>query len=386
MKICDTTKCTGCFACINKCPVKCIKMEKDELGHIYPNIDEAKCVNCGLCKNTCPVNNSVSFNKPVSTYAAYSLDEEIHKSSSSGGIAATFSKYVVNNGGVVYGCSSLVKDEICHIRVENEEDLSLLRGSKYVQSHINNCFINVKEDLLKNKQVLFTGTPCQVSGLKNFLGKDYSNLVTMDIICHGVPSQQLLMEHINKFAKKPFELSFRNEEGYTLSVFDALNKKLIYKKPHTADLYFTGFSKCLFYRESCHKCEYSKSERCSDITVGDFWKLGKEIPYYGERKNGVSVVLVNTDRGIEFLQKVKDLLYLEERTLDEAIAGNGNLARPTVPHKKRAVFAELYKKYSFRKAMIKTIRIDIVKYRILRIINKSNMLIRIVTFLQERVK
>ncbi len=379
MQICKSSDCTGCFACVNKCPKGCITMQEDVIGHIYPTIDDDVCINCGACVRVCPANSPVTFNTPSNTYAAYALDEDERRTSSSGGAAAEFSKAVILNGGVVYGCSSVFENELHHIRVETLEELTHLKGSKYVQSHINDAYKRVEEDLCADRVVLFIGTPCQVAGLKNFLCKEFLHLITVDLICHGVPSQRLLTDHLNVHTKPPFLVKFRDESGYALNVFNLKDFRKLYSMPHTKDLYFTGFCKNLFFRDSCYTCKYAKGERCSDITLGDFWGLGKAEPFNGTKKNGVSAILINTEKGGEFLQRLSSKLFLEERTLKEAINGNSQLKRPVIAHKNHELFKVMYSKCGFKRAMYKTLGKEIFKYKILYYLQKNTFVIKIIS-------
>lgn len=310
MEICKTEDCTGCFACVNVCPKNCISMVENEIGHIYPKINDEQCIECGICNRTCPNNNIVDFKTPKTVYAAWTLDNKDHESCTSGGIGTFLSRNIINENGVVYGCSSDITGEIQHIRVENIEDLENLKGSKYVQSYVNDTYAKAKNDLKCGKYVLFIGTPCQIAGLYCFLGKEkYDNLITVDLICHGVPPQKLLFDHIlGKAGRKEKLISFRQKEGFNLKVFD--RNKVDYFANEYDDLYFLGFSSGIFYRESCYNCKYAKAERCSDITIGDFWGLGKEIPFKHKTENGVSVVLVNNNQGEQIIEKYKSGLFL----------------------------------------------------------------------------
>lgn len=380
--ICDRNNCTGCFSCVNACPKACITMEENEIGHIYPQIDEDICINCGVCQKSCPNNNKINFNEPQKTYAAWSLNEKEHEKSTSGGIAAYLTRKIIENGGVVYGCSSVVSDEVHHIRVDNLDDIKKLQGSKYVQSFINDTYIKAKDDLKAGKQVLFIGTPCQISGLNSYLTKEYDNLTTFDLICHGVPPQKLLFDHMNLVAEGSEEkiLSFREKNGYYLNIAN-YNKTLYYKHQYD-DLYYLGFGSSLFYRDSCYTCKYATDKRCSDITLGDFWGLGKDIPFEHENANGVSVVLVNTKKGQSVLEEHKSGLFTEERTLEEAVKGNPQLNHPTKKHLNAKKFINDYRKEGFEIASQKSLVKDIKKYKLLKVLQKSKLAMKIISKLK----
>lgn len=376
-EICKKELCTGCFACVNACPKKCISMQENEIGHIYPKINNEVCIDCGICKSVCSVNTEPEKVLPKKVFASYSLDEKEHESSTSGGMAAGFSRAVLSNGGVVYGCSSKVEGAVSHIRVDSLKDASLLQGSKYVHSYINDCFTIAKKDLVDGKKVLFTGTPCQIAGLKSFLKKDYDNLVCVDLICHGVPPQKLLFENLDEFDCNGNIISFREPEGYVLSLKNGSNGEILYRETFYKDLYFLGFNKGMYFRDACYSCTYAENKRCSDITIGDFWGLGKNVPFSGSQKNGISVVLINTDKGEDFWNEVKESFFYEERELEEAMLKNPNLRRPSIPHKNRKSFSEMYTEMGLKKTIKKLMADDIKKYKLLSVINKSKILTKL---------
>lgn len=329
-KICNIKLCTGCAACANVCPVQAISLKAGEIGHIFPVISD-KCIDCKRCIKTCPANNPVKLQTPFATYAAWSKNFEEHSTSTSGGIAAELSNWVIDNGGVVYGCASLPHGVIEHHRCERKEELRLLKGSKYVQSHINLSIKAVISDLKNGRIVLFVGTPCQVAGLKNAVGDKDENLILVDLICHGVPSQQVLFKHLerNGFYQSEIDrIQFREKTGYYLSVTQ--NGKITYRKQEREDLYYMGFNENLMFRESCFICRYSNKLRAGDLTIGDFWGLGIEKPFIEKTEGNVSVILVNSEKGKRILNQCHEKVTLVERNLTEAIAGNHNLQNPSV--------------------------------------------------------
>jgi len=271
---------------------------------------------------------------------------------------------------------------ISHIRVESADQLFLLQGSKYVHSHIKSTYIQAKEDLRMGKQVLFTGTPCQIAGLKSFLKKDYENLLTVDLVCHGVPSQRLLFDEIKDYDYSRNLVSFRELEGMFLKISSPESGNLVLRKTVYKNLYYTGFLKSLFYRDSCYTCPYADSVRCSDITIGDFWSLGKNTPFTGDVSKGISVVLLNTQKGEAFWEETREEFFSEERPFEEAIQGNTNLRRPSIPHKNREKFFELYPRVGYKKAMKKVLINDRVKYLIYDLIHKNRLIMRLISFLR----
>lgn len=328
-KVCDYSKCTGCFACVNICPVNAIEMSPGKIGHIYPNISE-KCIECKKCVKTCPVNTNVELQHPKKVFAFWVKDKKEHQTSSSGGAAACFTNYILDSDGVVYGCASLPYGLIEYIRINKKEDAYKLKGSKYVHSHINDTFRSIKSDLQEGKKVLFIGLPCQVAGLKNYLGKEVDKLYTIDLICHGVPSQQLLFEYIQSLGIERSTvdmITFRETKDYYLTIKSS--DKILYRKNECKDLYYMAFNDNLCFRDSCFTCRYSVPERVGDLTIGDFWGLGKKEPFHYNTQGHVSVVLMNNSKGQYLLDKCIDVYEAVERTLDEAISGNHNLKSPS---------------------------------------------------------
>ncbi|MEG1886907.1 MAG: Coenzyme F420 hydrogenase/dehydrogenase, beta subunit C-terminal domain [Oscillospiraceae bacterium] len=372
--ICEQQKCTGCFACLNICPTDCISMAEDATGHIYPQIDENKCINCNACRQICPAINKAEVHMPTDVYAAWSLDETEHKSSTSGGIAAYLTRKIIEDGGIVYGCSSDCAKEVKHIRVDNPEDAKKLKGSKYVQSFINETYRLAKQDLDSGKKVMFIGTPCQISGLKAYLKKSYPLLTTVDLICHGVPPQKLLFEHLNNSGVTNRKtISFRDAEGHYLSVSNDADN-IIYRKHQYEDLYYLGFGTELLLRESCYNCDYAQTKRCSDITIGDFWGLGEEIPFKSEIKNGVSVIMINTPNGQKLFDNYKSGLFYEKRTLEEALKKNPNLRMPSAMNANRAEFLNQYPQNGFEKAVKISIKKEISKYKLLQRLQRNKVI------------
>ncbi|MCQ2232241.1 MAG: Coenzyme F420 hydrogenase/dehydrogenase, beta subunit C-terminal domain [Paludibacteraceae bacterium] len=213
--------CTACAACMNTCGKDAIKMKpQGRLGHLYPLIDIERCVECGMCEKVCPVLNPISLNSPQTAYAGWAKSEEENKKSTSGGAASVLSRKVIKEGGVVYGCANIGM-EVMHMRIEKEDDIDILRGSKYVQSTMGLIMKQIKQDLVTGRQVLFLGSPCQCAGIRGFLRKSCENLILVDLICHGVPSLQLLQEHVNSMIEKGQTVKhiyFRDGNSYEFSL------------------------------------------------------------------------------------------------------------------------------------------------------------------------
>lgn len=356
-KICNKKECTGCFACYNVCPKKAITMEEEKLGHIYPKIDYEKCINCKLCQRICPNNKNIELKEPIKAYAMKSKDNSIREKSTSGGAATIFALNILKKNGVVYGANNIEKSRFDFIRINKVEELEKIKGSKYVQCYLNDILKNVKEDLVNGLKVLFVGTPCQIAGLQSFLGKEYDNLIAVDIVCHGVPSQRLLineLEDLVEDVRKIDKVLFRTQErsGFNLNLYEG--GKLKISKEMAESCYYKGFMNALFYRESCYNCKYAQEKRVSDITIGDFWGLSEESKLYKDRQKGVSLLLPITDKGMNFIEECKNDMELEERNIEEAIEGNSQLRHPSMKPRKYNKFVKIYEKQGLKKAYLKT--------------------------------
>lgn len=337
--ICPPDQCTGCYACSNVCPKQSVSLIPfGPLGYVIPNVNENECIECGLCKEVCQVNHPVKLVNPLKAYAGWHKSEDEYLSSTSGGAATAIAQLVIKLGGVVYGCACVDGLKVNHIRVSTTENLYLLKGSKYVQSDVSDTYSLAKKDLLCNKKVLFIGTPCQIAGLKSFLRKEYENLYTIDIICHGTPSQELLTKHVGTLSKgEGYTVQFRKGNDYGLRVFDKDRNMIYYSNlwyQRYKDVYYNTFIDGYTYRPSCYNCNYACGKRCSDITVGDFWGLGDDIEF--DSVNGCSCILPITKKGLE-LVRASDL-YLYARTIDEAVRGNDQLRHPMHKNFRRKLF------------------------------------------------
>lgn len=257
--------------------------------------------------------------------------------------------HILEKNGVVYGCSNIENNEIHFLRIDNIDDLEQLKGSKYVHSYINDIFKLVEKDLKNDRLVLFIGTPCQVNGLKGFLKKDYDNLILIDIICHGVPSQKLLREEIQLHNIDDVnKISFRKNDVYELELYK--QNEIKFKEKIGANKYLFGFLNSVFLRPNCYECKYATPSRGSDITIGDFWGLSENSQLYDKKEKGVSVLLPITEKGQKLIEECKQEMILEERPVQEAINGNSQLMKPTVKHKRYKSFQKKYLKNGYEKA------------------------------------
>ena len=334
--------------CGDVCPKHCISFKEDTEGFFYPAVDETVCVDCGLCVKKCPALNVCVNERPDMAYSAYASDKIKKDSGSSGGIFAVLASYVINNGGVVYGAAFDDSLTLKHTRIADIENLRSLCKSKYLQSDCMGGYNHVKNDLQAESCVLFVGTPCQCQALLNCVGDNMRDkLLVVDFVCHGVPNQKLFDENI-KWNSKKFgrvkNLEFRYKGN---KVLHPQTLKLVYEKHgsdksilrmHYQDPYYFGFQKHITLRPSCYQCQWARPERCSDITLGDFW--GVEKAKVGlDSKKGVSCVLLSTKKGSEYFERIrKQLDGLNSLPIDFAVKNNGCLEGPTLMPKNRNPF------------------------------------------------
>lgn len=302
--------CCGCSACVEICPQACIKYEYKN-GFKYPVIYKDDCINCHLCETVCPVINSHPIKKPIEIYAAKANDEEIRRCSSSGGLFSVFANHILNLGGIVIGVAiDYNNGKVFHKMIESIDELKDLRGSKYVESDISSLFSTIKEILQKGKLVLFSGTPCQVAGLKKFLRKDYPNLFLIDIICHGVSNPYVWAKYLDYLdVRKIKSINFRGKESgwrnysFELEYMDSFGKIKSISESKENNIFLKGYAKNLFMRPSCENCSFKPPKGYSDITLGDFWGIWSIKPNIDDNK-GVSIVCVNSTKGKEFFELI----------------------------------------------------------------------------------
>jgi coenzyme F420-reducing hydrogenase beta subunit len=332
MTICDEKKCTGCSACVNACRQNAIQLVENDQGFLYPKIIATKCVSCGLCIKVCPVNNPPIGNMHKGVYAALAKNDSDRAKSTSGGIFACLAKRIIAQGGYVYGVILDDRLVVRHAEAHSLEELDRMRNSKYVQSDVGLCYRLAESRLKEGKPVLFSGTPCQIGALRNFLKKEYSNLLTVDILCHGVPSPGLFRKYVKSeeslASASMTDIKFRTKvigwkTSYCTRTFDNG------AEASWGDSFVPGFLENLYLRESCYSCSYATEDRQGDITLGDYWGYKESAPEYIEDDDkGISLVIVNTDKGERAYRSIRNQIASAKRTMDDAKKSNIVLSGP----------------------------------------------------------
>jgi len=344
LKITQINNCIGCHACMNRCPVKAISMNEDKEGFLYPKVNENKCLQCGLCETICPALNMGETIKPLTIYAAKNNCDEERLKSSSGGIFPLLAKKIMENDGIVFGACFDEEWNVKHTYIQRVEDISMLCGSKYVQSTIGNSYAAVEEFLKMGKIVLFTGTPCQIMGLKSFLQKEYSNLFTVDLACHGVPSPKVWRKYLAEICphNQIESINFRDKRNswsaFHITITEK-TKKDVLSECYTKNNFMRGFIQNLFLRPSCHQCPAKQFKSKSDMTLGDFWGIQNFYPNFNDEK-GVSVVFINTEKGKSLFDNLA--VTTVETNYEKTISANYIVEKSVKMHPKRKVFFQLF--------------------------------------------
>jgi coenzyme F420-reducing hydrogenase beta subunit len=387
----DKSKCTGCRCCQYICPVSAISMVRDEEGFLYPVVDEDICVNCGLCETRCPIaSDNVSSVKRLEqplVYASNNKDKLVLKKSSSGGMFSVLAESILNKGGAVVGC---VFDEALnptHIIAETKTQIARMRGSKYIQSDTQDTFPETKKILESGRWVLYTGTPCQIAGLRSYLKIDYEKLITVDLVCHGVPSNALFQEYLSwlecKLKGKVVDYRFRDKTKYgwaSVGSFTYIKNNKPYIKqllPEKDYYYYYYYLSGNIYRESCYVCRFASPYREGDLTIADYWDIQK---YHSEfyPPAGVSMVVVNTKKGKQMFNEIANNIEYIPSKLEYALKANGNLNKPTFrPETRDFVYADIKKlgfeiaakKYCNLKRITPTIK-RVIPYKVKVVIKK----------------
>lgn len=349
----NKAECCGCTACQQICAHGSITMQADEDGFIFPVKDLSTCTNCGLCERVCPFAHPHYENPPKHVYATMAKSWRVRTNSSSGGLFYLLAAKIIEQGGIVYGAILDSKMQVRHVSAETIDELTPLRSSKYVQSSLGDTYSEIRSHLRNGRTVYFTGVGCQVAGLKEFLIKSYDNLITSDLVCHGVPPQKLFDEHIlyleTKHKGKVIDYKFRNNATWGGCEKVSILKSSSHTKTYTSPTYYLSpylysFMYSMANRLSCYECPFAKVPRQGDITLADYWGIAKFFPQFDSSK-GVSLIVVNTDKGEQMLSAVKDKLILEESNIDDAAKYNGNLIHKTnMPLIRQTIFQTIKEK------------------------------------------
>lgn len=343
INITDKSKCCGCTACVNACPVQCIVMRRDrDEGFDYPVANPDICIGCGKCESVCPVLAPAEPSTPLAAYAV--RFEEFVDGSSSGGVFPALAKAVIDEGGVVFGTVMEPDLTVGHTEAETMDEVQRMRGSKYVQSDLYSVFFDVKEYIKSGRKVLFTGTPCQVAGLHKYLGGKSDRLVTVDIACHGVPGPGLWEMYVKALGKRAGSeitaADFRDKsKGWRRYGFKTVSTSGTSTSVRASeDPYMALFMQDMTLRPSCYNCPAKGGRSCSDLTVADLWSVARTAPQINDDR-GASGVLVNTHAGIELLEKTKPE-YRLELSPDEVMSDNGGFAPSVQIPERRVEFFE----------------------------------------------
>ena len=342
--------CCGCAACSDRCGCGAVEMTEGKDGFQYPLINEKKCVNCGACLQVCPAERNLNIISGQKVYAARSKNSNVLSESSSGGVCFELGSYFVEKGGVVCGAAYTEGFWVQHIFVEKKENLRKLQGSKYVQSDCRNVYKKIKEFLKQGKKVLFTGTPCEVMAVKNYVGKDDENLYTIDLVCHGVPSRKMFQNYLEDLGRlhsgRVVDFKFRDKgKGWgTVGKAEIMSNGKNVSMPvyKTEASYYYYYLKGILSRESCYHCKFADANRVGDITCGDYWGIERVHPEIKHTESGISLLICNTEKGKKLIEQIKNIELIPSN-LEQAKKYNGQLVKPQAYDKERERLMELYR-------------------------------------------
>ena len=350
----EKSRCTGCYGCKNICPFNAIDMVEDIDGFIKPFVDQTKCKKCKRCINICPQLKSSKLNMPIKVYAAFCKNVEKHLSGSSGSVFGAVAEKILEKDGIVFGCEMDMNFNVKHVEISNINQLARIKKSKYVQSDINNSFAKVEEYLKNDKYVLFSGTPCQIESLKNFLNKEYDKLITVDVLCHGVPNNRIFKDFIEYFETKhnckikEFDFRYKNKKigKYITRIKTSKNREFFY--PWQGTSYTFLFMNDYILRESCYDCKYVTLKRVSDISLGDYWNIEKKIIKFNNNL-GTSMVLINSEKGLDIFNEIKNSFEYIETDCEDAVKSNLTLWKKIPKPEERDEIIRDYIQYGYKR-------------------------------------
>lgn len=355
VEVINKKNCVGCNACVQICPKHCIKPYEDKEGFLYPKVDVKKCIQCNLCHKVCPMLHIKTGTSQFSIcYAAKSKNETLRLRSSSGGIFPIFAKVIIDQVGIVYGARFTSDWRVVHCGISTKDEVSLLMGAKYIQSNTKETYHEVEENLKAGNIVLYSGTPCQIAGLKVFLKKDYNNLYAIEVICHGVPSYKVFREYLKSIFcenNKIQSISFRDKKFGWINYSLSLRKKSLFDEevryiPNKDNVFMKYFIDDLYLRPSCYSCPFKKSRSGADITLGDFWGIQDVLPDFYDEK-GVSAIIVNTLKGEYLFQLIKEDILYHKVDYSDILRKNKSLEESAEKHPWRDYFFKRLEQDSF---------------------------------------
>ena len=359
IEVIEKSKCCGCSACMQICPKQCISMERDEEGFFYPQVNQSACIDCGLCANICHELHPFEKQKPLQVYAAINKNNDIRIKSSSGGIFSHLAENVISRyNGVVFGAKFDANWQVIIDYSETTEVLELFRGSKYVQAQVGTSYVDTERFLKEGRIVLFSGTPCQIAGLHHFLRRKYDNLLTVDVVCHGVPSPKVwdryLSEITDNLKNTIQRIEFRDKENgwkrYSLAIDYVKQGEYVHESSwHKTNSYMQAFLKNLILRPSCYACKAKYGRSGSDITIADFWGIQQINPGMDDDK-GTGLVMINTEKGAKMID-FSQILFHEEK-YDDALQYNPAIEKSVVAHPNRNLF---FRKLDKSKSVVRLI-------------------------------
>ncbi len=377
-ELADLRFCSGCAACFNACPVGSIEMRENSEGFLYPIVNKDSCTECKLCENVCPILNPFQRKEPFATFAAKNRNSSIRLESSSGGIFSLIAERIIHEGGVVFGACYNDSMQVEHNFTESLAELNRFMGSKYIQGNIDHCYRQAAHFLDSGRKVLFSGTPCQIAGLNHYLHRDYADLLTIEVVCHGVPSPKVWRHYLDtlNINLNHASVNFRDKQNgwqhYNFTISDSISGSVLFTEPASQNLFMKGFLRNIYLRPSCHHCVSKAFTSGADIVLGDFWGIRNYYPEFDDDK-GVSLVIALSKKGADLFNVLSPDCI--ETDYKQALVGNPSIEYSSTCHPNRARFFALLNKNKIKadcliNDCLKPAALDKLKSIILKIIRK----------------